>query len=309
MRSYYNEWDPFPAQWLRNLIDAGLIPPGDVDTRSITDVHPTDLIGYSQCHFFAGIGGWAFAARLAGWPDGRQIWTGSTPCQPYSLAGEGKGQEDERHLWPYLFKLIRARRPALFLGEQVAAAVGRNWVDGVLADLATIGYASRALVVPACAVNAPHRRDRLWTLAHTNNPGPQGLGRDVLGSQEGWREPARFGAAAGLLVAAERQASLGDRGSADHWGSAAWLQGHDGKERRIESGIPLLAHGLSGRVAALRPGFDPEDRNAAHWYGRAGALKGFGNAIVPQIAAEMIAAYRDCYPPDFSEPRGGELCI
>lgn len=80
MTAYYNEFDPYAAQWLRNLIDAGLIPHGDVDERSIVDVAPSDLAGYTQCHFFAGIAGWALAARIAGWPDDREIWTGSCPC-------------------------------------------------------------------------------------------------------------------------------------------------------------------------------------------------------------------------------------
>lgn len=166
MTAYYNEIEPFAAEWLRNLIAEGLIPAGDVDTRSIVDVEPDDLVGYSQCHFFAGIGGWALAARLAGWRDDRELWTGSCPCQPFSVAGKGAGADDERHLWPHQFRLIRARRPAVWMGEQVAAAVGKDWLDGVLADLEGIGYAGRAAVVPACAVDAPHRRDRLWIVTH-----------------------------------------------------------------------------------------------------------------------------------------------
>src|SRR3990167_3813886 len=69
MTAYYNEIDPYAAQWLRNLIKAGHIAPGDVDERSIVDVRADDLRGYTQCHFFAGIGVWSHALRLAGWPD------------------------------------------------------------------------------------------------------------------------------------------------------------------------------------------------------------------------------------------------
>ena len=90
MVAYYNEIDPFAAQWLRNLIDAGHIAPGVVDTRSVEDVTPNDLIGFNQCHFFAGIGGWPYALRLAGVAEDRPVWTGSPPCQPFSQAGQVK---------------------------------------------------------------------------------------------------------------------------------------------------------------------------------------------------------------------------
>src|ERR1700691_2565119 len=126
MTAYYNEWEPYPAQWLRNLIKAGLIAPGDVDERSIKDVKPDDVRGYTQCHFFAGIGGWSYALRLAGWPDDRPAWTGSCPCQPFSQAGQRKGVADERHLWPKFFRLITFCRPAVVFGEQVAAKAGRD---------------------------------------------------------------------------------------------------------------------------------------------------------------------------------------
>src|SRR6478736_4470499 len=120
--NYYNEWDPFAAAWLRELIAAGLVPAGDVDTRSITEVQPDDLAGYTQCHFFAGIGGWSHALQLAGWPTDRPVWTGSCPCQPFSAAGKGIGFADERHLWPAFHWLISQCRPATVFGEQVASA-------------------------------------------------------------------------------------------------------------------------------------------------------------------------------------------
>lgn len=120
---------------LRQLITDGLIAPGDVDERSITEVSPDDLKHYTQCHFFAGIGGWSSALRLAGWPDDRPVWTGSAPCQPFSSAGRQKGKDDERHLWPYFFKLIATCKPPTIFGEQVASAVGYGWFDDVATDL------------------------------------------------------------------------------------------------------------------------------------------------------------------------------
>jgi DNA (cytosine-5)-methyltransferase 1 len=164
-RAYYNEIDPDAVAVLRQLISDGVIAPGDVDDRSIKDVQPDDLDGYTQAHFFAGGGLWSVAARLAGWPDDRPLWTGSCPCQPFSAAGKGLGTDDPRHLWPDLYRLIRAGRPAVVMGEQVAGKAGRNWFDGVRADLAGGGYAGRAVDIPACAVDAPHQRNRLYWIA------------------------------------------------------------------------------------------------------------------------------------------------
>ena len=128
MRSYYNENDPFSAQWLLNLISEGHISPGDVDERSIEDVRPDDLAGYGRLHFFAGIAGWDLALQFAGWPEDRPVWTGSCPCQPLSSAGQRKGHADKRHLWPAFHRLISERRPATVFGEQVAGADGREWL-------------------------------------------------------------------------------------------------------------------------------------------------------------------------------------
>ena len=88
MSAYDNEIDPFAADWLRELIRAGHIAPGEVDTRSIEDVAPDDLAGFAQCHFFAGIGTWSYALRRAGWADDRPVWTGSCPCQPFRAFDE-----------------------------------------------------------------------------------------------------------------------------------------------------------------------------------------------------------------------------
>lgn len=241
--NYYNEFEPYAAQWLRNLIEAGLIPAGNVDTRSIIDVQASDLIGYQQCHFFAGIGGWPLAARLAGWPDDRELWTGSAPCQPFSVAGKGKAQGDDRHLWPHLFRLASARRPAVLMGEQVAAAVGKDWLDGVFSDMEGIGYACGAAVVPACAVGALHRRDRLWFVAHPE--------RDEQSRQESRR-------------------------------------GQAGRVGRVEQPFSW-DRDWQGALAAFRALDDGLPR-------RVGGTDAARNAIVSQVAAEVIGAYMDCYP-------------
>ncbi|HBT1810390.1 DNA cytosine methyltransferase [Klebsiella pneumoniae] len=166
--AYYNEIDPFAAQWLRNLIAAGHIAPGEVDERSIEDVTPDDLRGFTQCHFFAGIGVWSHSLRLAGWPDDRPVWTGSCPCQPFSAAGKGDGFTDERHLWPHFFHLISERRPQHVFGEQVAARNANVWFDLVQADLEGMGYAFGLVPFTSASIGVPHIRERAYWVANAD---------------------------------------------------------------------------------------------------------------------------------------------
>ncbi|MBB5414078.1 DNA cytosine methyltransferase [Paraburkholderia atlantica] len=175
--AYYNEIDPHAAQWLRNLIKAGHIAAGEVDERSIEDVRPDDLRGFTQCHFFAGIGVWSSALRLAGWSDDRPVWTGSCPCQPFSAAGKGLGFADERHLWPAWDHLISECRPSVILGEQVASKDVDTWIDLVFDDLESMGYTCGATPFPSAGVGAPHIRDRTFFVAYANDARSQGRQR------------------------------------------------------------------------------------------------------------------------------------
>jgi DNA (cytosine-5)-methyltransferase 1 len=161
----YNEIEPYAAQWLRNLSAAGHIAPGVVDTRSIRELKADDVRGYEQAHFFAGIAAWSHALRTAGWPDDLPVWTGSAPCQPFSTAGRAKGFDDDRHLWPEWFRLIRECRPAIVLGEQVASPDGLKWLDLVSSDLEREDYAFGATDICAAGVGAPHIRQRLYFVA------------------------------------------------------------------------------------------------------------------------------------------------
>ncbi|HDR2353307.1 TPA: DNA cytosine methyltransferase [Enterobacter roggenkampii] len=179
MAAYYNEIDPFAAQWLRNLIAGGHIAPGEVDERSIEDVTPDDLRGFTQCHFFAGIGVWSHSLRLAGWPDDKPVWTGSCPCQPFSAAGKGDGFADERHLWPHFFHLISERRPQHVLGEQVASGNANTWFDLVQADLEGMGYAFGLVPFAAAGVGAPHIRERAYWVAHAGSEHESAAGNET----------------------------------------------------------------------------------------------------------------------------------
>ncbi|MDJ1465679.1 DNA cytosine methyltransferase (plasmid) [Nitratireductor sp. GZWM139] len=362
MRAYYNEIDPAAAHILRALIEEGVIANGEVDTRSIKEVEPHDLEGYTQCHFFAGGGLWSVAARLAGWPDDAPLWTGSCPCQPFSAAGKGLGTDDPRHLWPDFHRLISACRPAVVMGEQVAGKAGYGWFDGVRADLAREDFTARAIDFPACSVDAPHQRNRLYWIAVADDEigerrtrlrearskqdrdivaDGDGDGRtgvtqgDTFGSRlEGQRghgdgsrrkEPdrpvAEADGAATTSVPSDAAFAViqgqsparnepDDRKDASvhadaygyrrdrtglstrpgwerlphgarhpqrngtYWSDAEWIACHDGKARRAQSGIRFLVDGLPGRVDLWRVG---------------------GNAIVPEAAAEVIAAFMDVY--------------
>lgn len=159
---YYNEFDEPTAWWLKGLSDNGVIPKGFVDTRSIVDVDPDELKQYTQCHFFAGIGGWAYALMLANVREDVSVYTGSCPCQPYSLAGKQKGNEDDRNLWPYFYRIIDENKPSVVIGEQVASAIKFGWLDQVENDLEASGYATGAAVLTASMLGAPHTRRRLY---------------------------------------------------------------------------------------------------------------------------------------------------
>jgi DNA (cytosine-5)-methyltransferase 1 len=261
--AYYNEIDEYCVAWLRNLITAGLIPDGEVDSRSITDVAPDDVRGFRQQHYFAGIGVWAHALRLAGYPDDREVWTGSCPCQPFSGAGKRAGFDDERHLWPAWFKLIEERRPVTVFGEQVASPHALAWLDLVCDDLEGAGYAAGAIDFPACGVGAPHIRQRLWWVADSQCDQWRQIGEDTGGRGGG-------GGAEGL-----EQRSLHGGALNGFWSTADWLLCRDGKHRPAQPGTRPLAHGVAARV---------------------GRLRAYGNAITAPAAAEFIAAFEECRP-------------
>lgn len=251
-------------------------------------------------------------------PDGPMTGLGGpapAPVSPSASLGTARGRRTSGTSGRSSRASSLPAAPPVVMGEQVAAAVGKDWLDGVFADLEGHGYACRAAVVPACAVDAPHRRDRLWFVADASSGRrsrgqrrgagdvtygsdagrpeghrhPSGGGEDALRSgnsgqalanpggegpslseRTGWSEPpgpghnsASFGAAAS------------ERGGDRPWAGAGWLRGADGKARRVEPGIRLLAHGVPGRV---------------------GQLRALGNAIVPRAAKEIIGAYLDCAP-------------
>lgn len=357
--NYYNEFDHNAAEWLRQLIDDGLIPKGDVDERSIADVRATDLVGYTQCHFFAGVSGWTLSLQLAGWPKDRRVWTGSCPCQPFSTAGKRKGFSDERDLWPVFFGLIKEGKLEVVFGEQVASSevVGSvleadfvdsvrkgdfaranrlahqlsrssalhyyyRWLDRVRADMDATGYAVRGEVLGAHSVGAPHRRYRLyWRGFRVADHDGQRLERKPVSTLSGRHDCAEVagggsdcGVANGngerqqeqrLAVAMvpdeQREAAktgleLRSLPSLPPWSSSRFVYCQDNKVRRIPA--ESIFFGVADGVSEGVDGIGVEGISETGGFplttqkdGRAMLLKGMGNAIVPQVAAEFAKAF------------------
>ena len=226
MRVYLNEWDSFCAKWLQNLF-----PTADVDDRDLRTVGSGDVVPYDRVHLFAGIGGWEYALGLAGWPCDVPVWTGSCPCQPFSVAGKQKGTADERHLWPEMYRLIRECKPAVVFGEQVAGNAGLAWFDGVRLDLEKIDYAVGLAVLPASGVGAPHKRERIF-----------------------WVADAAWTARERPLVRGDAQSRGRDISNITGWNNFRIMQCQDGERRRIptEPSFQPLVNGVPNRLGDIK---------------------------------------------------------
>lgn len=270
-KAFYNEIDPFAAQWLKNLRKAGHIAPGKVSTRDIRDLESDDLRGRTQVHLFAGIGVWSYALRQAGWPDDLEVWTGSCPCQPFSNAGKGGGFEDERHLWPEMFRLICECHPNIIFGEQVASKDGLYWFDLVSSQMEDKEYTIGAVDICLAGLGAPEIRQRLYWVAIANEQRSQGF------KFEGFSTRKRFAGKDGLadrlanpnrvrcIQGSETTKVLGYGNSSianggygrpgptnGYWRNADWLFCTDGFWRPVEPGTFPLVDGVIGRVGQLR---------------------------------------------------------
>lgn len=237
--------------------------------------------------------------------------TGGYPCQPFSTAGKRRGHKDDRHLWPAMFAVIQAARPTWIIGENVAGHISMG-LDKVLSDLEGEGYACRPFVIPACAVDAPHRRDRVWVVAHAagERRGKEGaLGtRPEIWSAGSSSAPENVGNANGSGPHAGSQArvccreeSPGPRYAeskrrsddvADYDGVAASRGSPRGSHGEIRSESDdkhacrrcRSARRVSDTRGATSWEFEPSVGRVAHGVpNRVDRLKGLGNAVVPQI--------------------------
>jgi DNA (cytosine-5)-methyltransferase 1 len=243
------------------------------------------------------------------WNGRIDILTGGFPCQPYSSAGKRLGTEDERHLWPEMRRAIREIQPRWVVGENVFGLV--NWnggmvFDEVQADLEAEGYEVQPYVLPAVAVNAPHRRDRIWFVAHAKSNGGSRTSEGASGEvgRPNWREteqPIKRGKirtssnARGLRCGGSAQAPGHD--SAIGQRKLVSDIGHNGNEVRCE---------VAGCGAVNKPGFDNFPTQPPVCGGDDGlptkldgitfpkwrneSIKAYGNAIVPQVAYQIFKA-------------------
>lgn len=248
---YYNDNHRPVVSWLRDLINRGMLANGLVDNRRIEDVRPNDLAGYRRCHFFAGIGGWELALQMAKWPDDAEIWTGSCPCQPFSQMGKMRAAFDERHVWPEFYRLIKECKPAVVVGEQVASKLGRDWLSGVFADLEAVGYAVAGADLCAAGVGAPHIRQRLYWVANADGREAEYYRARQQDNQYGLPVIRRPGAWDDYRLV---PSAVGETPPQQH---------------RIKPGISAVVNGFPGWLALNQ---------------------GYGNAIVPPVAALFIRA-------------------
>ncbi len=226
---------------------------------------------------------------------------GGYPCQPFSVAGKQRGKKDNRYLWPEMFRLVKECRPAWVLGENVAGHV-KLGLDTVLADLEGEGYAVQPFVIPACAIGAPHKRERVWIIAYTDSGGESAISFDaeqigMVGDTEQHGSPAATLAGG----TAETGGDFSQGQAAAREPAGAGLPG-DGGTLADTTAVRLQGRWTGGQpepcspVPAQLSGGEGQGYCTAHWQAeprldrvadgipdRVDRIKSLGNAVVPQI--------------------------
>ena len=225
---------------------------------------------------------------------------GGVPCQPWSVAGQQRGAEDDRDLWPAMASLIEKLRPKFVIGENVRGFVNEPLgLQRSLSDLESLGYQAVPFIVPACAVDAPHRRDRVWIVAHRT-----GLGRQEGAAQAGWQKGDGAigpGCATDVADAAcelshgrgeprrrRRQHSDGGADVVDADSQRLQGIGADSNSERRQEPAKRSAGLCNGTASAERWATEPDVGRVAHGVpNRVDRLKALGNAVVPQVAEQI----------------------
>lgn len=211
------------------------------------------------------------------------ILTGGFPCQPYSTAGKRKGKDDERHLWPHMLRALREIRPSYVVGENVRGLV--NWSKGLVfdeiqSDLEAEGFDVTPFILPACGVNAPHRRERVWFIAHSNS---NGLHRCNCEHEEHTSKGRQY-----AFSNTCKSLEYGVTSNADSLGSQRWKSTSARKNPVVRNdwGLfptqPPICNGNDGISSRL------DNITFSEW--RTESIKAGGNAIVPQVALQIFQA-------------------
>jgi DNA (cytosine-5)-methyltransferase 1 len=189
---------------------------------------------------------------------GVDVVCGGFPCQPFSIAGKRRGQEDDRYLWPEVVRCLDTLRPTWFLGENVPGLINLA-LDQVCTDLESLGYTVWPVCVPACAVDAPHQRQRVWIVAHNHTEWES----QSKGTEQNQRGRTRNGSE-DVADANHERLPQSESESCQEWTSRASVRPCTPSEGwwTTEPELGRVAHGISNRVDRLR---------------------GLGNAVVPQI--------------------------
>lgn len=182
------------------------------------------------------------------------------------------GIADERHLAPYFLNLVAQRRPAVVFAEQVTDSIKHGWLDGIYEGLEGNQYAIGSKIIPGVCVGSPQRRYRIFIVGDRGGEGLEGHTRNGDNQHQQGRKYAK---PAGSIT------------PSGFWAGAEWVKCKDGRFRLDESRLPLLVNGLSDRVVIRLPA------GQEHAFSYEAALTGFGNAIIPQVAAEFIGAFMD----------------
>lgn len=223
------------------------------------------------------------------------VLSGGFPCQPFSTAGKRRGKEDDRYLWPEMLRVIQEIRPRWVVGENVAGIVTLA-LDTVLSDLESIGYACQAVIIPACAVDAPHRRDRCAILAYSDSERLQGVQQRGTPDQGGKTKPHGSVGECGATLADTHtdgctwsgiQSAKGCDGNAQHSPFSESCNVSNAYDQRLqipgsESGFQAVPAENGIEFCVWWPAEPNVGRVADGIPNRVDRLKCLGNAVVPQ---------------------------
>lgn len=224
--------------------------------------------------------------RATAYAGGLDILTGGFPCQPYSLAGQRKGKDDERHLWPEMLRIVRECAPRYVVGENVRGLVGWNGglvFEEVCADLESEGYEVQPFVLPACGVGAPHRRDRVWFVAHANHKGGSNRHGQVQRTHGEVRQRDNGAKSCYADVNfASNSVRRGERQNYRHRESGQPNEKSKDTNWKDFPTVPFVCGGDDGLPEQL------DGITLLKW--RRESIKAYGNAIVPQVAYQIFKA-------------------